>query len=70
VQIILNIKLHVAKWIINTVNVANSQIIINVKMQRVLILIMEDFALQMTTKLVTLTVVIYVIILMISEAVL
>jgi hypothetical protein len=60
----------VAKWIINTVNVANSQIIINVKMQRVLILIMEDFALQMTTKLVTLTVVIYVIILMISEAVL
>ena len=69
-QIILNIKLHVAKWIINTVNVANSQIIINVKMQRVLILIMEDFALQMTTKLVTLTVVIYVIILMISEAVL
>ena len=69
-QIILNIKLHVAKWIINTVNVANSQIIINVKMQPVLILIMEDFALQMTTKLVTLTVVIYVIILMISEAVL
>ena len=68
-QIILNIKLHVAKWIINTVNVANSQIIINVKMQPALILIMEDFALQMTTKLVTLTVVIYVIILMISEAV-